>query len=242
MSNQPRRRGPMGGGHGRMGTGEKAKDFKGTMKKLFTYLSEYKIGIFFVMIFAIGSTVFNIIGPKVLGKATTEIFKGLVGKVSGGSGIDFTKIGKILLTLLCLYVISACFSFIQGYIMTGVSQKLTYRMRKEISEKINRMPMNYFDTTTHGEVLSRVTNDVDTLSQSLNQSATQMITSVTTIIGGTDHDDQYQSADDCDRTSDPAGIYGTDFCNRKTLTEILQKPAGISGTYQWSGRRSIWRT
>ena len=183
MSNQPRRRGPMGGGHGRMGTGEKAKDFKGTMKKLFTYLSEYKIGIFFVMIFAIGSTVFNIIGPKVLGKATTEIFKGLVGKVSGGSGIDFTKIGKILLTLLCLYVISACFSFIQGYIMTGVSQKLTYRMRKEISEKINRMPMNYFDTTTHGEVLSRVTNDVDTLSQSLNQSATQMITSVTTIIG-----------------------------------------------------------
>ncbi len=113
-----------------MGTGEKAKDFKGTMKKLFTYLSEYKIGIFFVMIFAIGSTVFNIIGPKVLGKATTEIFKGLVGKVSGGSGIDYTKIGKILLTLLCLYVISACFSFIQGYIMTGVSQKLTYRMRK----------------------------------------------------------------------------------------------------------------
>ena len=158
MSNQPRRRGPMGGGHGRMGTGEKAKDFKGTMKKLFTYLSEYKIGIFFVMIFAIGSTVFNIVGPKILGKATTEIFKGLVGKVSGGSGIDFTKIGKILLTLLCLYVISACFSFIQGYIMTGVSQKLTYRMRKEISEKINRMPMNYFDTTTHGEVLSRVTN------------------------------------------------------------------------------------
>ena len=173
----------MGGRHGRMGTGEKAKDFKGTMKKLFTYLSEYKIGIFFVMIFAIGSTVFNIVGPKILGKATTEIFKGLVGKVSGGSGIDFTKIGKILLTLLCLYVISACFSFIQGYIMTGVSQKLTYRMRKEISEKINRMPMNYFDTTTHGEVLSRVTNDVDTLSQSLNQSATQMITSVTTIIG-----------------------------------------------------------
>ena len=183
MSNQPRRRGPMGGGHGRMGTGEKAKDFKGTMKKLFTYLSEYKIGIFFVMIFAIGSTVFNIIGPKVLGKATTEIFKGLVGKVSGGSGIDFTKIGKILLTLLCLYVISACFSFIQGYIMTGVSQKLTYRMRKEISEKINRMPMNYFDKMTHGEVLSRITNDVDTLSQSLNQSATQVITSTTTIIG-----------------------------------------------------------
>ena len=183
MSNQPRRRGPMGGGHGRMGTGEKAKDFKGTMKKLLSYLGAYKIGIFFVMIFAVGSTIFNIVGPKILGKATTEIFKGLVGKVSGGSGIDFTKIGKILLTLLCLYVISACFSFIQGYIMTGVSQKLTYRMRKEISEKINRMPMNYFDKQTHGEVLSRITNDIDTLSQSLNQSATQVITSVTTIIG-----------------------------------------------------------
>ncbi len=242
MSNQPRRRGPMGGGHGRMGTGEKAKDFKGTMKKLFTYLSEYKIGIFFVMIFAIGSTVFNIIGPKVLGKATTEIFKGLVGKVSGGSGIDFTKIGKILLTLLCLYVISACFSFIQGYIMTGVSQKLTYRMRKEISEKINRMPMNYFDTTTHGEVLSRVTNDVDTLSQSLNQSATAGDHIGDNDHRCADHDAQYQSVDDCDRTSDPAGIYGTDFCNRKTLTEILQKPAGVSGPCKRTGRRNLWRS
>ena len=174
----------MGHGPGRgMMPGEKAKDFTGTIQKLFAYLGSYRIVLGVVILFAIGSTVFNIVGPKILGKATTEIFKGLVGKVSGGSGIDFTKIGKILLTLLCLYVISACFSFIQGYIMTGVSQKLTYRMRKEISEKINRMPMNYFDTTTHGEVLSRVTNDVDTLSQSLNQSATQMITSVTTIIG-----------------------------------------------------------
>lgn len=176
-----RRHGPMGG-HGRM-SGEKAKDFKGTMKKLLNYMAEFKIAIFFVVLFAIGSTIFNIVGPKILGKATTEIFNGLIGKVSGGSGIDFEKLGKILLTLLCMYVISAAFSFIQGYLMTGVSQKMTYRMRKEISEKINRMPMNYFDTTTHGEVLSRVTNDVDTLSQSLNQSATQMITSVTTIIG-----------------------------------------------------------
>ena len=187
MSNQPRRRGPMGGGHGRMGTGEKAKDFKGTMKKLFTYLSEYKIGIFFVMIFAIGSTVFNIIGPKVLGKATTEIFKGLVGKVSGGSGIDFTKIGKILLTLLCLYVISACFSFIQGWIMTGISNDVTYNLRKDISNKMHRLPFKYYDGTSNGEILSYITNDIDTisqsLSQSLNQSATQMITSVTTIIG-----------------------------------------------------------
>jgi len=170
-------------GRGPMGAGEKAKDFKGTMKKLLGYVGVYKVSIILVMVFAIGSTVFNIVGPKVLGKATTEIFNGLVGKVSGGDGIDFTKLGTILAILLGLYAVSALFSFIQGYIMTGVSQKLTYRMRKEISEKINRMPMNYFDTTTHGEVLSRVTNDVDTLSQSLNQSATQLITSVTTLIG-----------------------------------------------------------
>ena len=135
------------------------------------------------MLFAVGSTIFAIVGPKILGKATTEIFHGLVSKVSGGSGIDFDKITQILLFLLGLYVLSALFSFIQGFIMTGVSQKLTYKLRKEISEKINRMPMNYFDTKTHGEVLSRVTNDVDTLSQSLNQSATQIITSFTTIIG-----------------------------------------------------------
>ncbi len=153
------------------------------MKKLLQYLGAYKISIVAVIIFAIGSTVFNIVGPKILGRATTEIFKGLVRKVSGGSGIDFTKIGKILGMLLVLYLCSALFSFIQGYIMTGVSQKLTYRMRKEISEKINRLPMNYFDKMTHGEVLSRITNDVDTLSQSLNQSATQVITSVATIIG-----------------------------------------------------------
>ena len=179
-----RQGGPMGGGpHGGMGAGEKAKDFKETIKKLMKYLSEYKIGLIFVLLFAIGSTIFNIAGPKILGKATTEIFTGLVGKVSGSSGIDFEKIAHILIFLMCLYVTSAIFSFIQGYIMTGVSQKLTYRLRKEISEKINRMPMNYFDTRTHGEVLSRVTNDIDTLSQSLNQSATQIITSFTTIIG-----------------------------------------------------------
>ena len=179
-----RQGGPMGGGpHGGMGAGEKAKDFKGTINKLMKYLSEYKIGLIFVLLFAIGSTIFNIAGPKILGKATTEIFTGLVGKVSGSSGIDFEKIAHILIFLMCLYVTSAIFSFIQGYIMTGVSQKLTYRLRKEISEKINRMPMNYFDTRTHGEVLSRVTNDIDTLSQSLNQSATQIITSFTTIIG-----------------------------------------------------------
>ncbi|MCF2684060.1 ABC transporter ATP-binding protein [Faecalicatena contorta] len=172
-----------GMGHGKHMSTEKAKDFKGTMKKLAGYLAEYKVALFFVCVFAIGSTIFNIVGPKVLGKATTEIFNGLVRKVSGGSGIDFEKIGKILLFLLCLYMASAAFSFIQGYVMTGISQKLTYRMRKEISEKINRLPMNYYDKMTHGEVLSRITNDVDTLSQSLNQSATQLITSITTIIG-----------------------------------------------------------
>lgn len=174
---------PRGRGRGPQMSNEKAKDFKGIMKKLMAYLSAYKIGIFFVIVFAIGSTIFNIVGPKILGKATTEIFKGLVRKVSGGSGIDFDKIAHIVLTLLCLYLTSAVFSFVQGYIMTGVSQKLTYRLRKEISEKINRLPMNYFDKQTHGEVLSRITNDVDTLSQSLNQSATQVITSTTTIIG-----------------------------------------------------------
>lgn len=179
---QHRHGGPMGGGKHMM-PGEKAKDFKGTMKKLMAYLGSYKIAIVFVMIFAVGGTAFNIIGPKILGKATTEIFNGLVSKVSGGSGIDFGKVGHILLTVLVLYLVSAVLSFVQGYIMTGISQKMTYRLRKEISEKIDRMPMKYFDQMTHGEILSRITNDVDTLGQSLNQSATQVITSVTTIIG-----------------------------------------------------------
>lgn len=172
------RRGPQGAN-----SGEKAKDFKGTMKKLVHYMASYKISLLFVVIFAIGGTIFNIVGPKILGKATTEIFNGLVSKISGGSGIDFGRVAGILIALLGLYVVSAVFSFIQGYIMTGISQKMTYRLRKEISEKINRMPMSYFDKYTHGEVLSRITNDVDTLGQSLNQSATQMITSVTTIVG-----------------------------------------------------------
>ena len=169
--------------HGRNAAGEKAKDFKGTIKKLIRYMSAFKFHMLFVAVFAICGTIFNIAGPKILGKATTEIFNGLVSKVSGGSGIDFGKVGQILLLTLGLYLISALCTFIQGIIMTGVSQKTTYRLRKEISEKINRMPMNYFDTKPVGEVLSRVTNDVDTLGQSLNQSATQMITSVTTLIG-----------------------------------------------------------
>ena len=179
---QTKRHGHMGGGRHMM-PGEKAKDFKGTMKKLMAYMGSYKIAILFVMLFAVGGTAFNIIGPKILGNATTEIFNGLVSRVSGGDGIDFGKVGRILLSALSLYVVSASLSFIQGYIMTGISQKMTYRLRKEISEKINRMPVKYFDTMTHGEILSRITNDVDTLGQSLNQSATQVITSVTTIIG-----------------------------------------------------------
>lgn len=179
---QIKRHGHMGGGRHMM-PGEKAKDFRGTMKKLLEYLGSYKIAILFVMIFAVGGTAFNIIGPKILGNATTEIFNGLVSRVSGGDGIDFGKVGRILLSVLALYLVSAVLSFIQGYIMTGISQKMTYRLRKEISEKIGRMPMKYFDRMTHGEILSRITNDVDTLGQSLNQSATQVITSVTTIIG-----------------------------------------------------------
>lgn len=175
------RRGP--GGHGGMMPGEKAKDFKGTTRKILSYIGSYKIAIVLVMISAVAGTVFNIVGPKVLSKATTEIFNGLVSKVSGGAGIDFQKIGVILLILLGLYCVSALFSFIQGYIMSGISQKLSFRMRKEISEKINRMPLAYFESKTVGEVLSRITNDVDTFGMSLNQSITTLITSVTTLIG-----------------------------------------------------------
>lgn len=175
------RRGP--GGHGGMMPGEKARDFKGTTRKILSYIGSYKIAIVLVMISAVAGTVFNIVGPKVLSKATTEIFNGLVSKVSGGAGIDFHKVGVILLILLGLYCVSALFSFIQGYIMSGISQKLSFRMRKEISEKINRMPLAYFESKTVGEVLSRITNDVDTFGMSLNQSITTLITSVTTLIG-----------------------------------------------------------
>lgn len=186
-NNENKKRPPMGGGHGHghgMGGGEKAKDFKGTMKNLFEYLKPYRLSMLVVIIFAIGSATFSIVGPKVLGKATTKIFEGLMNKVSGNSiGMDFDYIGKILLILLGLYVISAIFSYIQGFIMSGISQKVSYNLRKAISEKINRMPLKYFDSKTHGEVLSRVTNDIDTLSQNLNQSLSQVISSTTTIIG-----------------------------------------------------------
>lgn len=183
MKGGPMGRGPMGHGHGGAAMGEKANDFKGTMKQLMKYMSEYKVALIAVLLFAIGSTVFSIVGPKILGKATTKIFEGLMAKVSGTGGIDFGAIEKILLILVCLYIVSALFSFIQGYIMSGISQKISYEMRNQISEKINRMPMKYFDTKTHGEILSRITNDVDTLGMSLNQSLTQLITSVTTMVG-----------------------------------------------------------
>ena len=163
---------------------EKAKDFKGTTKKLVRdYLSQYKIKLIIIFIFAVGSTIFSIIGPKVLGNATTEIFNGIMRKISGGSGIDFEKIGGILITLLILYVASAVFSLIQGFTMTNVSQKLTYKLRTDLVKKINKLPMNYFDKKTNGEVLSIITNDIDTLSQNLNQSITQIITAICTIVG-----------------------------------------------------------
>lgn len=174
-------RGPMGGGQ--MAGGEKPKEFKKTLGKLVKYLSKYHAAIIIVMIFTVGSTVFNVIGPKILGKATTEIFNGLMSKISGGAGIDFTKIGKILVILLGLYGLSTLFGYVQGFVMSGISQKMSYKLRKELSEKLNRLPMSYYDKRTHGEVLSRITNDVDTLGMSLNQSITQLITSVATIVG-----------------------------------------------------------
>lgn len=180
-NNRPR--GGFGGPGGRMGGGQKAKDFKGTVKKLISYIGAYKIPVFFVIIFAMASTIFNIWGPKILSKAITELFEGLVAKYQGTGGIDFEKIGGILLFMLGLYLVASLFGIIQGWIMSTISQKVTYRMRKEISEKINRMPMNYFESRTIGDVLSRVTNDVDTLGQSLNQSITQLITSVFTVVG-----------------------------------------------------------
>ena len=162
---------------------EKAKDFKGTLKKLLYYMSDYKIGLIIVILFAVASTIFSILGPKILGNTITELSEGFVRKISGLGGIDFDKITKMLLGLLILYLVSAIFTYIQGFIMAGISQKTTYKLRKEISEKVNRLPMSYFDKKTNGETLSLVTNDVDTLSQSLDQSATQLITNLITVIG-----------------------------------------------------------
>ncbi len=181
MSNPSINRRPMH--KNRMQAGEKPKDFKKSMGKMIRYIGSYKFAVLLVMIFAIGSTIFNVIGPKILGKATTEVFQGLAAKIAGTGSIDFTRIGRILLFLLGLYALSAFLGFLQSYLMSGITQKVTFRMRKELSEKINRMPLGYFESRTYGEVLSRVTNDVDTLGQSMNQCVTQLITSVTTIIG-----------------------------------------------------------
>ena len=176
--------GPMGGGPGGHRTTAKAKDFKGTTKKLIKgYLGKYKIKLLIVAIFAIASTIFTIVGPKVLGNATTEIYNGIISKISGGNGIDFEKLAKILLTVLSLYIISGVCSFIQGYTMSGVSQKVAYKLRQDLSIKINKLPMKYFDKKTNGEVLSIITNDIDMLGMNLSQSITQIITSVCTIIG-----------------------------------------------------------
>ena len=185
MSNKKgmKRPGGMGGGHMKMGQ-EKAKDFKGTMKKLISYLSSYKLAILLVIVFAIGSSVFNIVGPKILGNATTKIFEGLVSKVSNsGGGIDFDAIFRTLTILASLYIISSIFSFVQTFITSDISQKVSYNLRKSISEKINKLPLNYYDKKTNGEVLSRVTTDIDAISQNLNQILSQMITSATTLIG-----------------------------------------------------------
>lgn len=179
------RRGPGGfGGPGHMMGGEKARDFKGTMLKLVQYLGAYRVAIFIVLIFASVSTVFNIVGPKILGKATTKLFEGVMNQVAGnGQEIDFGYIGNTLLIVGGLYLLSSVFAYIQGWVMSGVSAKITYRFRRDIDEKINRMPLKYFDGTNHGEVLSRITNDVDTVSQTLNQSMSQLVTSIVTVIG-----------------------------------------------------------
>jgi len=186
-SSAPAARGPMGRGGpmGMMGgKAEKPRDFKGTMLKLIKYLSNYKGRIIIVFVFAIASTVASIVGPKILGKATTRLFEGVLGQIAGtGTGIDFAYIENIIIMTLLLYAASTVFSYVQGWIMSGVSMDITYRFRKDIAAKINRMPLKYFDRTSQGEVLSRITNDVDTLSQTLNQSMTQIITSIITVIG-----------------------------------------------------------
>lgn len=181
------RRGSMGGhgfgGPGGMIPGEKARDFKGTLRKMLSFMGRFKIALVVVLVFAIGSTVFNIVGPKVLSQATTELFNGIVAKIDGSGGIDFDAVMRILLSALALYLLSAACSFVQGWIMSSVSQRTCYQLRRNIAEKIDRMPLGYFERTSTGDVLSRITNDVDTLGQSLNQGVTQLITSTTTIIG-----------------------------------------------------------
>ena len=177
-------RGPMGAGpHAMMAAGEKVKDFKGTIKKLTAYMNRYLPSMVLALVCAVAGTVFSIFGPKILGKATTKLFEGLVAMITGTGGIDFDAIGKILLFLAGLYIISAIMSYVQGWIMSGIATKVSYAMRTDISRKIDRLPMSYFDRVSHGEVLSRITNDVDTVTQTLNQSLSQIVSQVTMVVG-----------------------------------------------------------
>ena len=208
-------------------TTERAKDFKGTLRQLLSALSQYKLSLIVVMVFAILSTIFNIAGPKILAKATTALATGWIAKLRGIGSIDFAYIGKILLTLLAMYLCSATFSFIQGWLMTGLSQKVCYDFRRQISEKINRLPLAYFEKRTVGEVLSRITNDVDTLGQSLNQSVTQLITSITTMIGVL--------------IMMLSRLSGTGDAGGQVQPEILQGPAGHPGRCERSGGGGLLR-
>ena len=218
-------------------TTERAKDFKGTLRQLLSALRQYKLSLIVVMVFAILSTIFNIAGPKILAKATTALATGWIAKLRGIGSIDFAYIGKILLILLAMYLCSAAFSFIQGWLMTGLSQKVCYDFRRQISEKINRLPLAYFEKRTVGEVLSRITNDVDTLGQSLNQSVTQLITSITTMIGVL----IMMPQNDPDCTAHPARLSGPGDAGGQVQPEILQGPAGYSGRCERSGGGGLLR-
>lgn len=233
--------GPMEGPGGKR-TIEQAKNFKGTAKKLIHhYLGKYRISLIIVFIFAIGSTIFTIVGPKILGNATTEIFNGLINKMSGGSGIDFGKIGQIAITLLILYLVSAIFSFVQNFTMTGVSQNLTYKIRNDIIQKINKLPMKYFDKKTNGEVLSIITNDIDTLSFNLSQSITQIITSICTIIGILImmFSISWQMTLISLIILPIAGILVKNIVRK--ITKIFPKATSILSRSKWSSRGNLWR-
>ena len=214
---------------------EKAKDFKGTTKKLIKYMSEYKLSLIIILLFAILSTVFTIIGPKILGNAITELSNGFIGKITNTGGINFNKIGTMLLGLLILYIISAIFTYIEGFIMTGISQKTTYKLRKEISEKVNKLPMSYFDKKTNGETLSLVTNDVDTLSQNMDQSITQLLTNAITVIGIL----IMMLSIDGLMTLIALAIVPVSLILMGTIVGLSTT---ISSRYKWNNRRNVFRT
>ena len=211
------------------------------MRKLLSYLESYKLSIAIIMVFAVASTVYSIVGPKILGKATTKLFEGVMAQISGSGGIDFNAIGKTLLLVIGFYILSAIYSYIQGWIMTGVSMKITYRFRRDISQKINRLPFGYFDGTTQGEVLSRITNDVDTVSQTLNQSLSQAITSVTTVIGVV----AMMLSISWMMTLVILIILPLSFVLIKIVVGksqiFFQTPTGLSRPYKQPGRRNVWR-